>query len=511
MKSQLLGGARRSAAAYDEELRSMRRRTLVVLYMTYACFYLSRKADSVVKIALHEEEGFSVEDLAMLDTVYLSVYTGSTMALAASGLLSGWLDSSKFLCTALMCLAITSWLKSRARTPTEFAAYQVLHAFFQSAGWPTCIKLVGIWVTENRGFVMGIWTTCQSLGGILGALWATWFMSHYSWSYSYLYHVPLMVAMGIVCYFTIRDDPPNRDDEDDDEDGDDLPEGPTLVMNDNNRGCPGDMEMAKRRGRLGSTGSRSRAGSFPGTEEVTLYKVLHIPGVVWILISYFFLKFLRYALLMWLPYYYEEGLHFDQSLAGYMSSCFELGGMIGTPFIGWFSDQVLQGRRDLTAAWFLSGASIMLMACVLVSAAGVTLNAVCMFLVGILVIGPDSIISGTIAQDLGVASSMGNKAIGTLAGLINSVGSCGAIFQSYATAYISRVYGWSVLFTIFVACSMWSACILFAVAHRNRGEALSGITSQKTSMRIVTVCASIFVLYMLALSGSQGAASAASK
>jgi len=482
MKSDTLsddGSLKRSAvSAYDMELRSMRRVILVCSYLTYACFYLSRKADSVVKIALHEAEGFSVEDLAMLDTVYFIVYASSTMALAASGVHK--LDSGKLLCAALFCLAGTSWLKSQVHTPMQFAGCQVLHAFFQSAGWPTCVRIVGSWVTENRGFVMGIWTTCQSLGGILGAVWATYFMSHYSWTASYQYHVPLMMIMGVVCYFFIRDEPPKS------------------------RFVDNNVDLEAKRDYEDNKGKED----VNAEESVSLMKVVMLPGVMWICIAYFFLKFLRYALLMWLPYYYEEGLHFDQSIAGYMSSSFEIGGLVGTPLIGWFSDQVLQGRRDLTAAWFLSGASIMLMACALVASAGVTLNAVSMFLVGILVIGPDSIISGTIAQDVGSASPMGYKAIGTLAGLINSVGSCGSIFQSYATAFISRTYGWSILFTVFVACSMWSACILFAVSHKNK-PATTWLTDQKVSVRIVSTCATLFILYIFILGGKEEVSSSA--
>jgi len=452
-----------SSVSYASESARARHWLLGLLYATYGCFYLSRKADSVAKIALHEEEGFTVEELAMLDTVYLVVYT---LSLAASGMLSGRVPSGKLLGSALVCLAFTSFLKSKAKTPFGFAVCQVLHAVFQSAGWPTCIRLIGIWVTENRGFVMGIWTTCQSLGGILGALWATYFMANFGWPYAYLYHVPIMLMLAVICMLYVQDEPPGLS-------SSSYSSLPTQKNNDNNN-----------------------------NNHITVWKVVMIPGVVSIGIAYFFLKFLRYALLMWLPYYYEEGLHFDQLTAGYMSSSFEMGGLIGTPLIGWYSDRILRGKRDLTAAWFLSGAGTMLMLCVMIEDFGVAFNAFSMFLVGILVIGPDSILSGTVAQDLGASSAMGSQAIGTLAGLINSVGSCGSIFQSYATAFISRVYGWDVLFTIFVLCAFLSAAILFNVAHRNPEPpgAWTKLTSKRTSLKVfatTTASCFLFIFYIL--------------
>jgi len=413
--------------AYDEKVMSQKRnQILATLYLTYAGFYLSRKADSVVKSSLHELEGFTVEDLALGDTVYLLVYT---VFLAFSGVFGDAIPSNKLLSGALVCLSMMSYLKSRVTSPFWFVSYQVLHAVFQSAGWPTCIKLIGVWVTQNRGLVMGFWTTCQSVGGILGALWATYMITHYSWHFAYLYMIPLQLSLALLCYFTVEDDP-SHDKQSDMDENDEAPE---------------------------------RHHRPPAQEKVSVKEILAIPGVLSIGIAYFFLKFLRYALLMWLPYYYEEGLSFDAATAGYISTSFEMGGMIGTPLIGWFSDKHMHGSRDLTCAVFLLGGGLMLVACIVASHLGALYNAMSMFLVGILVIGPDSILSGTIAQDLANASGLGGKAMGTLAGLINSMGSFGSIFQSYATAYISEIYGWEVLFTVFVVSAGLSSLILFRV------------------------------------------------
>mmetsp|Transcript_8780 Transcript_8780/g.15435 ORF Transcript_8780/g.15435 Transcript_8780/m.15435 type:complete len:489 (+) Transcript_8780:167-1633(+) len=430
-----------SSTAYDLSFRKLQRRTLVILYLTYGSFYLSRKADSMVKSALHETQHFSMEDLALADTAYLMAYT---ISLGVSGVAGNYVRSNVLLALGLLGIALTSFLKSRASTPLAFAFCQVLHAIAQSTGWPTCIKLVGAFVTENRGFVMGIWTTCQSLGGILGAVWATSVATSYGWQQAYLYHIPILVLLSLVVVNFIVDE-------------DSIPKAPVgdeewqpLTKEDTS-------EEAKPRERSSSFASKQKPPS--------MREVLKIPGVILIGVAYFHLKFLRYALLMWLPYYYEEGLHFSQATSGYMSSSFELGGFIGTPLIGLLSDRVMRGKRDLTSAWFMGGACVMLTGCIAVSHGNAAINAFFMAIVGILVIGPDSVLSGTIAQDLGSQSPLGNKAIGTLAGLINSVGSFGSIFQSYATAIISEHFGWRVLFSIFVVCAFVTSSILFRVAQ----------------------------------------------
>ena len=52
--------------------RYLQLRTLAVLYVTYGLFYFPRKADSIVKVALNEVEGFTVGALSAADSAYLS-------------------------------------------------------------------------------------------------------------------------------------------------------------------------------------------------------------------------------------------------------------------------------------------------------------------------------------------------------------------------------------------------------------------------------------------------------
>lgn len=91
---------------------------------------------------------------------------------------------------------------------------------------------------------------------------------------------------------------------------------------------------------------------------------------------------------MWLPYYYEDGLHYDTLTAGYMSTSFEIGGFLGTPFIGYFSDNYTGGDIRKTVVIFLCLAAVALFCCNFVANLGITLNSLSMLVVGVLVIGP---------------------------------------------------------------------------------------------------------------------------
>ena len=46
---------------------------------------------------------------------------------------------------------------------------QAINGFSQSTGWPSVVTVMGNWYSQaGRGLVMGIWSSCQSIGNILG-------------------------------------------------------------------------------------------------------------------------------------------------------------------------------------------------------------------------------------------------------------------------------------------------------------------------------------------------------
>jgi len=86
--------------------------------------------------------------------------------------------------------------------------------------------------------------------------------------------------------------------------------------------------------------------------------------------------------------------------------------------------------------------------------------------VGFLLFGPDTLISGAAAQNLG-----GGSATASAAGIINgfgSFGSLGAACQGMLTAFVSERFGWDALFLVFVAVAALSTIVLLPLAWRPR-------------------------------------------
>ena len=63
--------------------------------------------------------------------------------------------------------------------------------------------------------------------------------------------------------------------------------------------------------------------------------------------------------------------------------------------------------------------------------------------------GPDTLMSGAAAQDVG-----SQEGAGTAAGFIDGVGSMGQLFSPYIVALVAERFGWDALFYLFVIFSV---------------------------------------------------------
>ncbi len=80
--------------------------------------------------------------------------------------------------------------------------------------------------------------------------------------------------------------------------------------------------------------------------------------------------------------------------------------------------------------------------------------------IGFCLFGPDTIISGAAAQDVG-----GKRNVAKSAGFIDGLGSIRATLQGVVTATISQVLSWNYLFSAFVRMSIL-ACLALMIGHR---------------------------------------------
>ncbi|MDI3285242.1 MFS transporter [Polyangium sp. 15x6] len=403
-----------SALVEDARARRGRWTAWVLTWVSYATYYLGRKGISVAKAPIMESLGKDV--LRNVETAYLAAYM---VGQYVNGMLGDRVGARRLVGVGMLVSAAACLVFGASSVGIAFLVAFLVNGFAQSSGWPGNAKAMAEWTTpQNRGRVMGVWATCYQAGGIIATWFATLMLSLYGWRASFWGPAVVVALVGVLVLLFLKP-------------------GPGAVA----------VPVAGV-----ATGAEAEVAA---TQRAERSRVLRNPTVWFYGASYFGMKLIRYSILFWLPFYLTTALHYTKTGAGYMSISFEVGGVLGTITMGAISDRYRHiPRSRFAAAWLVLLAGAIFLYAQL-GATGTVTNFVVMALVGALLFGPDSLISGAAAQDAG-----GKYAAATALGVVNGVGSIGAILQEYVTRGVSERYGWDKLFYVFVALAVFSAVCL---------------------------------------------------
>jgi OPA family sugar phosphate sensor protein UhpC-like MFS transporter len=407
------------ARSTSEKLRWLQIRAFSLTWVSYASYYFTRKNLAVVKSHLHEHLGITTFQLGCLDTAYLAAYAVGQFA---SGVIGDVIGPRLLLSFGMLGSAVMAASFGLSSTFLPMFLAFAVNGLFQSTGWSGNVKAIQPFLHSSyRGSVMGWWTTNYQVGGLLATALATLLLTQSGWRAAFCLPALWVAAVGLAIYFLLVEKPQDRG----------LP--------------PVEVEPAAKA--QASVSSRGAGSGF--------FMLLRSPLLLSLGGAYFGLKLIRYSLLFWLPYYLHERLHYSESQAGYGSLPFELGGIVGSIVIGVLSDRYCRSQRlrlAVPALIFLGGA---LFAYQLLGGLGLLYNALLLSAIGFLLFGPDSLLSGTVSQEIG-----GYGATARVAGIINGMGSIGAIFSPLIVAWTSERFGWGVLFMSFVGTTLVSALLL---------------------------------------------------
>jgi sugar phosphate permease len=369
-------------------------------------------------VAIAGEFGLAAPALGAIDTAFLAAYA---LGQLPSGLAADRLGARIIVsCGLLLSAAACAWAGS-ASGMLGFGACFALNGIAQSTGWPATTRAVAEWTSPmDRGRVMGLWSTCYQLGGVIATALATWLLAHHGWRSVFWVPAGWLAAMGLMVGALLRP-------------------GPCAPP-------PSDARLPQ----PVSTASR------PWRNPILLSYGM----------AYFCLKLIRYSLLFWLPFYLHTAAGFDLERSGYMSTSFDLGGALGSVGLGWLSDR-MHGRRAATAIGSLLGLAIVLGGYARLGQASAVSHCLLLAVLGALLFGPDSLLSGAAAQDEG-----GSGGSARAVGMVNAMGSAGALLQGALTVGVQRAFGWQALFKVFfglalLAClCLWPALSASRAPHR---------------------------------------------
>jgi sugar phosphate permease len=399
-----------------------RLRVFALTWLSYATYYFARKNFAVVKGTLERELGVGLGALAAIDTSFLATYAVGQFA---GGALGDRVGSRRLIGYGMIGSAMLIAAFGASSSAALFALFFGLNGFVQATGWPGNVKAMAAWYSPTeRGAVMGFWSTCYQVGPLAATALAAWLLAHFGWRSSFFIPAVWVALVGLLVLFFLQEGPHD-------------------------------------------TREKPKRGAARGAAR----EVLKNP-VVWLLgAAYFGMKLIRYCLDFWLPYYLERSLGYPRDTAAYISTGFQFGGIFGAIAVGWISDRLFPGRRGAVAALCAIGLAAALALYGRVAPMGMAVNFAAMALVGFFLFGPDALISGVAAQDLG-----GSLAAGTIAGFINGCGSIGAVAQGALVAGVSKRFGWNGVFQALMLLAAASAITLGAVWRLQRARPVTAVT-----------------------------------
>ncbi|XP_034477043.1 glucose-6-phosphate exchanger SLC37A2 isoform X2 [Drosophila innubila] len=458
----------------------------LLTFLAYTCYHMSRKPISVVKSVLHgncsnaqlQDEGncgyapFDGPDskalFGMLDSAFLFSYA---IAMFASGFIAERVSLRYFLSMGMIMTGVFTYLFGLARTSnihslSYFIIVQIFAGIFQTTGWPGVVTLVGRWFgKKKRGLIFGIWNSHTSIGNILGTLIAAHYVEK-DWALSFVVPGIIIGAVGFLLFLFLVDQPeivgcqPQPDtqerrisnesdaDNDDDEEQARRSEADQISY----RSAPTERTPILPR----SQASREHAAT---GRPIGLIDALYIPGVIEFSLCLFFTKLVSYTFMYWLPLYIQSSNSFGPTLSAYLSTLFDVGGVVGAIAAGYVSD--LTGMSATVCTVMLFFASPVLLMYEKYGVLSLTISVSLLIIVGIFVNGPYALITTSVSAELGQHSSLeGNSnALATVTAIIDGTGSIGAAVGPLLAGLISS-HSWEKVFYMLIVSDIIAMVLL---------------------------------------------------
>lgn len=415
------------------ELRRWRALVFSSSWLGYAGLYFCRKAFYAVKPAMKDDLGLGWSELGDFGLAYLIAYTAGQFTSAATGTRLG----ARRLILIGMAASITSNVVfGLSNTYWQIMVFMVVNGLAQATGWPSCVSVLARWTSrQERGLIMGLWGTCYQLGGVAATSWAVWWLDRLGWRSAFFAASCVLAGVWAYNFLFLRS----------------APEDAGLEP------IPEDNLLDEKQ--QSAAAAASGAPGFWTASRVTTVALLGM--------FYLGVKFIRYTLWSWAPALLTTNFDVELANAGYLSTVFDLAGFAGVIVAGTLSDRVFAGRRASLSLIMIMG---MMVGCVLlwvVGSSSLVLFVGLMGLIGFMLFGPDSLISGAGAADLG-----NKKAAIVAAGVINGLGSVGAVIQELLVSRsLDETGGASgpVLLMLIGASAVAATCLALVVVRNRLG------------------------------------------
>jgi OPA family glycerol-3-phosphate transporter-like MFS transporter len=403
------------------------RRIFVVLWITYASFYLGRVNFSVALPGIMADFGWSRGNVGAIGTALFWAYA---IGQFINGQLGDRLGARILMTVGLIASALFNLLFGFSQTLEAMIVIWALNGYVQSMGWAPAVKTLANWFPPRvRGKMSGRLGTSYILGGAISVALAGFIVVRLDWRAAFFAPCVLLLLSALYWYLGAKN----------------SPEGAGLPALEEFEGEVKPSEDAI----AGSTdkylGLRFTLKNSIGNSRVWL--------MGW---GLFFVNIVRYGFLTWAPTYLFETQKAGIDKAAYSSVIFPLVGALGAVFAGWATDRWFQSRRAPVAAisMVLAGGLSWLYRFA-VPEGQWFLGLVTLAAIGFAVYGAHVLIVAAAPMDFGT-----RKAAAAATGFIDGWGYLGAGLQGAGTGLLVDRWGWNAGFSFWITSAFLAAGLM---------------------------------------------------
>lgn len=416
--------AMQASPALDPALRAWRWRIFAATWLAYFGYYFCRKPFYISKGELIEANGWTDQTIGNLGAIYLVTYAFGQFMAGWAG--NRWGPRAVLLTGMAMTLTVNLGFGITDSIWT-FSVLMALNGLVQATGWSTTVGTMSQWFARHeRASVMGPWATNFQVGSIAAGFFSSFMLGMFGYQWSFF--GGSMVMLAVLAF---------------------------VVLNQRNRpedvGLPPVSEPAE---------EDPEASAAPASEALPPSVVFNIALVG---IFYFFTKLIRYALWSWVPLLLNRHYGLSGKDAGYLSTVFDAAGFAGTIAAGFLADRLFRGSLARLSFYFTAAMAASMAFLYLAGTADIVLFAVGLGLAGFFLFGPDALLTGAGAVNVGSPRNAARAA-----GYISGIGSLGPIVQELVLPRFTSKGDVSVTFGILLVSALFCLATLGWMLHRNR-------------------------------------------
>jgi OPA family sugar phosphate sensor protein UhpC-like MFS transporter len=310
-----------------------------------------------------------------------------------------------------------------------------VNGYAQSAGWSLLVQTIANWTTsKRRGTVIGLISTCYTVGNVLSWLLAGQLCESVGWRAAFWVPSLVLVPVAIVFYTFLRNSPEEA--------------GFPPVRDDG-------LEAAPQAG-------KATASTTPvALSTAAILRLTFSNRVLWILgVGFFCMNAVRYSFMNWSVQYMADFQGCTIKGSALTAVVIPLIGSFGAISAGWFSDTLFGKRRAPVCAIMQIGLAVVCVGFTFVPRGEWILATALLALAGFLIYGPDMLMSGAATVDISHP-----RAASIATGFTMCLGATGAIFSGAGVGWLKDMAkgDWNLVFYVLAGLVLVAAAFMVSI------------------------------------------------